>query len=77
MTTFGQVHKRYFKPSINLQGGILGTTNNMAIPKKNQWIDIASSDVPHFGLKGIITPSSVALAFDVKIDYYMAFKNVR
>lgn len=77
MTTYGKVHSRYFKPSVNFQGGILGTTNNMALPKKNVWIDIASTDVPHFGMKGVITPTSGALAFDLKVEYYLAMKNVR
>lgn len=76
VTSFGKWHTRYIKPNIGYQLGDLSTTINMRSVGKG-WIDMANTNVPHYGIKGIITPSSSALAFDLHVTYFLAFKNVR
>lgn len=76
VTTFGKWHTRYIKPSIGYQLGDLAAGVNMRAVGTG-WIDMAQTTVPHYGIKGIITPSSSALAFDLQVTYYLAFKNVR
>lgn len=75
-TTFGKAHTRYFKPNIAYQLGDLTTLVNMRAIGTG-WCDMANPNVPHYGIKGIITPSSAALAFDLMVTYYLSFKNVR
>lgn len=76
VSQFGTSHTRYLKPSVGYQLGDLTTLVNMRAVGKG-WIDMANPNVPHYGIKGIITPSSTALAFDLLCTYYLAFKNVR
>lgn len=62
-----------------------GTVNNVgtivaANNKAYQWIDVAQTNIPHFGLKLYIDPTnsaSQAMPFDAVITYYMSFKGVR
>nr|WPR18745.1 MAG: capsid protein [Owegonang virus 22] len=70
-------HSRYLKPRCLLEAyGGIGLTHYM--PRKNQWIDVANITTPHYGLKWIITQSpGIALSYDMKVDYYIACKNVR
>lgn len=79
MTRSHQQHSRYFKPRFNLNGvtnqgtGTVDTTMNT-----RGWLDCNRINVPHFGIKFALqqTPN-VPQVYDVKIDYYLAFKNVR
>lgn len=75
-TQFGRSHIRYLKPKITPQLGDLSTLVNMRSVGTG-WVDMSNTNVPHYGIKGIITPSSTALAFDLQITYYLAFKSVR
>lgn len=76
VSQFGNTHARYLKPKITPQLGDLSTLINMRSVGTG-WVDMANTNVPHYGIKGIITPSSSALAFDLHITYYLAFKSVR
>lgn len=76
MTRGNMIHKRYFKPAISqlmYQSGVI----NAYGPKKGAWIDITYPDVPHYGLKAVIQQTDSVLTYDLKVDYYLAFKNVR
>lgn len=79
MTRATQMHSRYIKPRVNLQGitnagtGAVGSTMNT-----RGWLDVSQINVPHFGLKLALQQSvNYNLTYDVKIDFYLAFKNVR
>lgn len=69
-------HVRYFKPRCLSEAyGGLGTTHYM--PKANQWIDTSNPGTPHYAIKWGITQCALNLSYDMQIDYYLAFKNVR
>lgn len=81
-----QGHNRYFVPAIQAEANQSSTTVGL-MPKKRQWLTTSSTTgiggaiVPHFGVKFIADSTGVALGnqvtFDVKITYYLAFKNVK
>lgn len=69
-------HKRYLVPKMltNAYGGIAATHY---MPKAKQWIDCTNATTPHYGLKFGFSAAGLALNYDLKVDYYVAFKNVR
>ena len=69
-------HRRYFKPQVLISNYRTALTTGYA-PKKNQWLDIAQPDIPHFGLKYGIPVNGESMKYDVMVKYYLAFKNVR
>lgn len=79
MTRATQTHSRYFKPRVNLQGVTnLGTGATGPTMNTRGWIDCDFINVPHFGLKLALQQAvNYNLTYDVKIDFYLAFKNVR
>lgn len=70
-TNTSQIHSRYLKPKFNL------TTGSANIPQSTHWIDVATTSVPYRGIKGILEPTSASVAYDCKLTYYLAMKNVR
>lgn len=78
MTPGTGYHKRYLVPAISnaiFNGGI---TTAYSV-KKRQWIDCSDPSVPHFG-GTVMIPSVNAdseSCWDIKVTYYLAFKNVR
>lgn len=79
MTRATQQHSRYLKPRFNLlsitnQGtGATGASQNT-----RGWLDCDYINVPHYGVKWALQQNvNYNLTYDVKIDYYLAFKNVR
>lgn len=70
-------HKRYLKPAL-LQQAYQGLTTAYA-PKKNVWIDCSNDAVPHYGVTFMLPPigATEPFAYDLKVVYYLAFKNVR
>lgn len=82
MTQGWRGHSRYFVPALQQEVNI-GATQIGYAPKKKMWLSTAlpSNGVPHFGVKFIADATGIALGnqitFDVKIDYYLAFKNVK
>lgn len=76
MTRTHQQHSRYLKPKINAQ--IVNNVTSVSAVNMKGWLDITASDVPHYGIKYCLqqAPSSVQ-QFDLKVDYYIAFKCVR
>lgn len=79
MTRSHQIHSRYFKPRI--LNSVLANAGTGAVANAGStrgWLDVNSGDVPHMGVKFVLqqSPNSTQ-TFDVKIDYYLAFKNVR
>lgn len=76
LTRGNKIHSRYFKPAVAQE--VYGTSLLTGYSaKKNVWLDCDNIVVPHYAFKGFIQQTSVAVSFDVKIDYYLAFKNVR
>lgn len=70
-------HIRVFKPTplVNVYNGL---TAGYSSPSKSIWIDTANATVPHWGL-GIATPVSGTSdpAWDVRVEYRLAFKGVK
>lgn len=79
MTRATQQHTRYLVPRFNLQGITnQGTGATGSMMNTRGWIDCTQINVPHFGLKWAFQQNvNYNLSYDVKIDYYLAFKNVR
>lgn len=79
MTRAHQQHSRYIKPRINLQGITnIGTSATGQIMNTRGWLDCTNINVPHFGLKFALQQTvNYTQTYDVKIDFYLAFKNVR
>lgn len=78
MTRGGVTHKRYFKPTMlrNVYRGALAGDGHETV--KARWCDMTYDDVVHYGLKWAIQENaSIPQSFDIKIDYYLAMKNVR
>lgn len=80
MTRAHQMHSRYFKPRYNLAGvenlgtGLITNIKNT----KAGWLDCDKITVPHFGIKYCLQQNvNYALQYDVKVDFYLSFKNVR
>lgn len=77
MTRSHQQHSRYFKPRIDM--GTVAAAGTQNAVNTRGWLDVATgSDVNHYGIKYAlqIAPNAVQ-TFDLKVDYYLAFKNVR
>lgn len=74
-TRMDKFHSRYIVPKVNVTMGL----NSQ--PKARQWLDIATTNTPHFGLKLWIDQlagvSNTEIKFDLTVKYYLAFKNVR
>lgn len=71
------LHKRYLKPAVAPAVYNTLTTTAYAV-KKNVWLDCAFPNVPHYGLAfGVDNTPAQAISFDLKVTYYVAFKNVR
>lgn len=76
MTRSTQQHKRILRPlARNNIIGAGGTVNNG--PYRG-WLDCGSTTTPHFGIKFWLQalPSGIQ-QYDIKLDYYLSFKNVR
>lgn len=75
-----RVHTRYLKPRnlIQMYNGIASTGYAVS---RSMWLDTSNSSIPHYGLYGIVDTSQVGtgvrVVYDVKIDYYIAVKNVK
>lgn len=70
-TNTAAIHSRYLKPKFNL------TTGSANIPTRKNWIDMASTGVAYRGIIGVLEPTSSPVAYDCKMTYYLAMKNVR
>lgn len=71
-------HNRYVIPAVVNEVYNSPTTTAYA-PKKKVWLDSANTSVPHYGMTVMVPEAntSSSAAWDVKITYYLAFKNVR
>lgn len=77
-TRVGAVHSRYLVPKSNSQ--VSATVGNAPAPKAKVWLDVGSTNVPHYGLKLWYDSTAVGtptITYDATIKYYLAFKNVR
>lgn len=80
MTRSYQMHKRVLKPRarVNVVGSGGAGVNGQIMGSKNPWIDCNAPTTPHFGVKYVLQqlPAGTQM-YDMKIDFYLAFKNVR
>lgn len=75
-TQGNRIHTRYLIPAVELgaeQGGVLAS----AVQKKHQWLDCDANLVAHRGIKYMIQGGTVDLRYDIKITWYLAFKQVK
>lgn len=73
--------KRYLKPKV-ARTIYAGVTPGYEMPKGSVWLDVAQTDIPHYGVKllfEIMNYSTVTVNIDLKVQcvYYMAFKNIK
>lgn len=66
----------YIKPSVLIPAYRSGLSSSY-IPKWNQWIDCADSDVPHYGIKYVIDTFNTYYQLFVTAKFYMSFKDTR
>jgi len=70
-------HYRNFKPHVAVASwggmGSFGQFTNIAAP----WIDCASTSAIHYGVKAVVSVTSIALYFDVQWRILVQFRNVR
>ena len=78
MTRSTQQHKRVLRPKLRNavvgSAGVIANGNNT----RHTWIDCNNTTVPHYGIKYALQqlPNGSQI-YDLKVDYYLAFKNVR
>nr|WPR18783.1 MAG: capsid protein [Owegonang virus 28] len=70
------IHKRYLKPKPLLTNFSLGASAYSNAPR-GTWIDCTADSVPHYGIKIGFPAASASFVYDYKVDFYLAFKNVR
>lgn len=83
MTRGLRSHKRYVRPKM-MDLGLANVTPATVITtgySKNQWINTNTPDVRHYGIKFVIdqiqSGSERQMNFDVRLKYYLAFKQVQ
>lgn len=71
------LHKRYLKPKVSLTTYQSPAFNSYA-PRGNMWIDCGTPAAQHYGLTYAVLPTPAqTVSYDLKVEYYLAFKNVR
>lgn len=73
-------HKRAFVPAVSMQAFKTSGTTIGFVQKKQQWIDIAYTDVEHYGMKGVVQDfgtSNVQMSWKIYVTYYISMKQVR
>lgn len=77
MTRGTDLHKRYLKPAV-LPQVYNGITTGYSM-KKNVWLDCSNDSIPHYGATVCIPQvnSLESIKYDLKVELYLAFKNVR
>lgn len=78
MTRSNQIHKRLLRPRVRVAGiSAAGTVVNTN-PIAGVWCDCNNTTIPHYGIKYALQqlPNGTQ-TYDLKVDYYLAFKNVR
>lgn len=71
------IYNRYLVPAC-LPSVYNGVTTTAYSIKKKVWIDAANPAVPHYGLTFGVQPTPAqSISWDLKVEYYLAFKNVR
>lgn len=75
-TNTSKDHKRYLRPKIARE--IYNSVTTTAYGPTSGWIDCTNAAVPHYGIKYALQQlPSGAQSMDIKVTYYLAFKNVR
>lgn len=69
-----QTFKRTFIPKISM-AAYSGAFTSFMEPKAGQWVDCASPNVIHYGLKGVIAPSTPAFATNIFVRAHIQFSH--
>lgn len=72
-------HTRVLKPGVQLQTQNVGGAASFGKTLKSPWLDCADDTVQHNAIKlALQAPTGgVSISYDIKIEYFLAFKNVR
>lgn len=74
-TRMDKIHSRYLIPKVNT------TVGANIQPKSKVWLDVATTNTPHHGIKlwfdNIAGITNTEIKYDLMVKYYLAFKNVR
>lgn len=70
-TQGSKIHSRSFAPAVRITAE--GTTN---APKQYQWLDLANTSVPHYGVKCAFNQGSAPQIYDIRVDMTVCFKGV-
>lgn len=74
VTRGASMHNRYFRPRINV--GVYDEAAGTNFNTKG-WLATTQYNVPHYGLKWGISPSTNEIALDLQITFYIAVRNVK
>lgn len=74
-------HVRVVTPAVAIAVYRTGVTFGY-MPGYKKWLDLATNDIPHYGIKGLIKTNATAAnnakcAWNVRATYYVSFKGVR
>lgn len=78
-TANGEIHQRCFKPAVTPEIFQTALATGYA-SRRDQWLDCNSDAVPHYGIRGWVTPAGAAGAnwtWDCYVDYFIEFRNTR
>jgi len=79
-TTKGtSTHSRVYKPGVQVQTQNSGGGAAFGMTRKSPWLDCADDTVQHNAVKfALQAPTGgVSISYDLKVDVFLAFKNVR
>lgn len=68
-------HSRYWKPRIKQNVNTVSATAGYEVTKP-KWLDLASTDIKHYGIKYAIEQSGVSVVYDLRVDFYFQCKNL-
>lgn len=74
-TKGGKNHMRSWRPTVKVP--VLGLSGTDYSVKSAPWIDAASTDVKHYGLKYAIEQGSGAVVYDIKVEFNFLCKNTK
>jgi hypothetical protein len=73
----GQKFNCRFKPHVNLAMITATPTTQSAGSTDNQWIDVSTLNIKHFGVKYALPSFNMCSSWQVLFRYTMSFKNMR
>lgn len=77
-TRMTRIHKRYFRPRVAMTVYDGAVANGYGTSARSQWLDCQYPDIPHYGLLVWLDATSpTSIQFNMKVTYYLAFRQAR